>query len=477
MVHGHDCYLTKHQSERIWGKTTKERLERTEQRHEYLQKQGYNIIVKWECEFKKDCLKDKCLSDYLQRFKRPLDKKMYLTEENILDAIENDKVLGAAEVDISVPDNLVNRFSEFSPIFVNANVNEGDIGDHMRDYVKEKGLSTKSKRLLLGVMKAKKVLLATPLLKWYLQQGLRITKIYQLIEFDLNNTPFKDFVEKVTNDRRKGDLDPNKAILAMTSKLIGNCAFGSSLMRKQHHREICFSNDKAKVSNMINDKRFVTLSELDDGYCEIKMLKKKITMDVPISIGFFVLSYSKLKLLSFYYQFIDKYFDRSTYELIQCDTDSLYIAFSDENIENLIKSDMLDDYKKNVNKWLPRKSPKEATLYDNRKPGLFKLEYEGHVVVALNSKMYSIYNKQEKHTKFSSKGVSKKHVTDPTDMYKNVLETQETKTGSNTGFVVKDGSILTYTQNRNSFTYYYIKRKVLPDGIHTTFLDIEPTIS
>lgn len=476
MVHGHDCYLTKDLKSPIWGKTTQERLNRTNERHEYLKKQGFEIIVKWECEFRKECVNDKSLVCYLERFKRPLDKKLYLTEENIIEAVENDQVLGAIEVDISVPKELYDTFQEFCPIFVNADVKFEDIGEHMQDYVKEKNLSTKTKRLLLGVMKAKKVLLATPLLKWYLQHGLRVTKIYQLIEFDLDNRPFKNFVDKVTDDRRKGDLDPNKSILAMTSKLIGNCAYGSSLMRKQHHRDVVFSADKEKVCKLINDKRFVSLNELDDGYCEIMMLKKKITMDVPITIGFFILQYSKLRLLSFMYEFIDRYFDRSTYELIQCDTDSLYIAFSDSNLENLIKRDMIDDYEKNVNKWLPRKSPKEATLYDNRKPGLFKLEYEGHVVVALNSKMYSVYNRDEKHTKFSSKGVSKKHVKEPTEMYKSVLQTKETKVGSNTGFRIKDGSILTYTQNRSSFTYYYIKRRVLPDGIHTTYLDIEPVI-
>lgn len=476
MVHGHECFLTESIKERIWGKTLKQRLERTEERHEYLEKQGFNVIVKWECEFQKECSTDKSLIKYLQRFKRPLDRKLYLTEKKIIEAIENDLVFGAAEVDLSVPPNLIDKFSEFSPIYVNACVGFEDIGEHMQEYVKEKKLTKGPQKLLLGVMKAKKVLLATPLLKWYLQHGLEITKIHQLIEFDLNNTPFKGFVNKVTEDRRKGDVDPDKAILAMTSKLIGNCAFGSSLMRKQQHRDVFFSADKQRLSKMINDKRFMSLDELDNGYCEVMMLKKKIVMNTPLTIGFFVLNYAKLRLLSYYYDFIDKYFDRRDYELIQCDTDSLYIAFSDSNIENLIKPDMIDDYKKNVNNWLPRKSPKEATLYDNRKPGLFKLEYEGHVIVALNSKMYSIHNKDECHTKFSSKGVSKKHVTKPTEMYKTVLQTKETKAGSNTGFRLKDGAILTYTQSRSSFTYYYIKRKVLEDGIHTTFLDIEPVI-
>ena len=105
---------------------------------------------------------------------------------------------------------------------------------------------------------------------------------------------------------------------------------------------------------------------------------------------------------------------------------------------------------------MPRKSPPEAVIYDNRKPGLFKLEYEGHVVVALNSKMYSIYNTEKDQTKFSAKGIVKKHFTHPTEMYKSILQTKETKGGTNMGFRLKNTSILTYIQNRNSFTYYYL---------------------
>ena len=37
---------------------------------------------------------------------------------------------------------------------------------------------------------------------------------------------------------------------------------------------------------------------------------------------------AKLRMLQFYYEFLDFYFDRQDFELIQMDTDSLYFAFS-----------------------------------------------------------------------------------------------------------------------------------------------------
>ena len=51
-------------------------------------------------------------------------------------------------------------------------------------------------------MKGDKVLLATPLLKWYLEHGLEVTKVHQVIEF----TPkpcFKTFGDAVSDARRE----------------------------------------------------------------------------------------------------------------------------------------------------------------------------------------------------------------------------------------------------------------------------------
>ena len=199
-----------------------------------------------------------------------------MSEERIIYAIKNELFFGAAEVDIHVPSNLYEKFGEFSPIFVNGNVGFDDIGEHMQAYVNENDLDKKEKKLLLGVMQAKKVLLTTPLLKWYLDHGLEITKVYQTIEFDYNCKPFDEFVDKVSTARREGDKNPNKSILALTWKLIGNCAYGSNLMRKQHHTDVFYSKEEKKINQMINDKRFISLTELEDDYCEINEKKENI---------------------------------------------------------------------------------------------------------------------------------------------------------------------------------------------------------
>ncbi len=54
-------------------------------------------------------------------------------------------------------------------------------------------------------------------------------------------------------------------------------------------------------------------------------------MDVPIQVGCAVYL-GKLRMLEFYYDFIDKYIDRSDFVYCRMDTDSAYITFSGEKI-------------------------------------------------------------------------------------------------------------------------------------------------
>ena len=58
------------------------------------------------------------------------------------------------------------------------------------------------------------------------------------------------------------------------------------------------------------------------------------------------------------------------------------------------------------------------------------------------------------------------------DLYQRVLNEKVSQAGMNRGFRLKDIEMVTYTQWRDAFTYFYPKRKVLSDGRSTTYLDI-----
>jgi hypothetical protein len=106
------------------------------------------------------------------------------------------------------------------PIFKNTDVSRVDVGKHMQDYAEANDLLTQPRRALVGSFYGKKILLATPVLKWYLEQGLRVTDVYQLIQYT-PETCFKQFGDEVSEARRTGDVDPSQAVVGNTMKLLG----------------------------------------------------------------------------------------------------------------------------------------------------------------------------------------------------------------------------------------------------------------
>ena len=496
--HGHVCELTTSQ----WLSHPSEMLQKqrkTQEKLEFLQKKGYKVEVIYECEFQKMCKHNSDLQHFIDR-KRPSfyqSHKSTVSEKQILDAVRSETLFGMIECDIQVPDRWDDEFSkkmklspkeyfsEMSPIFMNSDIHFDHIGEHMQNHIKRFGLSQKPRRLLVGGMKADHILLATPLLKFYLDHGLKVTNIHECIEFSSQNC-FKSFVTEVATKRREGDLDKDKSIIADLMKLIGNSAFGSMIMNKQKHSTVTYIEDENKACMKVNDPNFKNLTELDpiESYYEVQMFKKKLVMDMPIQIGFFILQYAKLRMLSFYYDCIDICVDRENFECMEMDTDSLYIAIAGKSLLDVIKPEMREHFLHGLQgfctnqdiepdtifHWFPRTCCDQHKLYDKRTPGLMKLEYEGELMIGLCSKTYMIRNGDD--VKFSSKGISKQKVKDPEHIFKTVIETQVPATGVNKGFRARDNHMFSYTQERCGFSYLYMKRKVLDDGIHTVPLEI-----
>jgi len=76
----------------------------------------------------------------------------------------------------------------------------------------------------MSVFVGDKILLTTPLLRWYLDHGLKVTNIHKVIEFS-PRACFVDFGEKITEARRQGDLHPRYKLIGETMKLIGNSRY------------------------------------------------------------------------------------------------------------------------------------------------------------------------------------------------------------------------------------------------------------
>ena len=385
-------------------------------------------------------------------------------KNEIIQNVLNDKLFGFFEVDIEVPEQKRKRFSEFCPLFVISEVPEDQIPQHMKDYKINTGRKMiKNNKKLLGVMKTEKILIYSPLLKWYLNHGLQVTKIQRYISY-ISGRPFKWFPEEVSSARRDADNDKNKKQLGDTAKLKGNSFYGKMIENLEKHISTKFTTDEKLIDNIFRSPFFEDLEEINEGVFEVRQRKRKVTITRPYQCGIAVYQLAKLRMLEFYYDFLDKFCDRRDFELIQMDTDSFYMALSANDFDEIIKPEMKELYKEEKKNWLV------TDEYSKRVPGLFKAEFQGKRMIALTSKCYFADNgKDEGVKKFSCKGVSRRQNKMNWERYKNALFGSLDK-ARNIGFRKRDNHIVTYEQSKLGLSAYYDKRIVHEDGIHTSCL-------
>ena len=113
---------------------------------------------------------------------------------------------------------------------------------------------------------------------------------------------------------------------------------------------------------------------------KIELRKDKLTINRPFQVGIVVYQLAKLRMLQFYYEFLDYYLDWRDFELIQMDTDSMYFALAHDKFEDAIKPDYRVQFEADKKKSLA------WDKWSNREPGLFKLEKQGTRAIALCSK-------------------------------------------------------------------------------------------
>ena len=322
--------------------TVKDIHARDQQRVQDLQVKGYTVEIIWEKDWQALITHRPEIKVYLSQHRTYNHFKKYLNQDQIIQYNQDGCLFGFVECNIHVPEHLKDYFSDMIPIFKNTEVSLRDVGQHMQEYAKEHNIKDIPCHLLIGSYFGKKIGLSTPLLKWYLNHGLVITHVYRVVKY-IPNAAFDSFMTQVAQARLDGDRDKDKALIAETMKLIGNSSYGKLITNREKHHHIAYVNE-SDISTEIMDEHFYSLTELSNDYYEVEKTKKKISLDLPVHLGAFILNYAKLRMLEFYYDFLDYYLHREDFEVLEIGTDSNYLGISAENLEDLIKPKLLEEF-------------------------------------------------------------------------------------------------------------------------------------
>ena len=262
------------------------------------------------------------------------------TEEclrNFINAVRTERWFGFAEVDIEVPRELWPKFEEMLLLFYNKPVPSEAVPQHMKDYLaKSKRKPMYEQQKLVGALSAEKILLYAPLLKWYLEQGLKITAVHRTINYN-RGKPFTWFVNKVTENRRKGDQNPELSLLTEVFKRLGNSAYGKMIEGLERQTTVKYTKNENILMKDLRSVWFQDLAEIGDVY-EIEMRKRQVVINRPFQVGIAVYQMAKLRILQFYYDCLDRYLDRRDFELMQMDTDRLKSPLNTQEAIQIVKS-------------------------------------------------------------------------------------------------------------------------------------------
>ena len=292
----------------------RDNLEKTKFLDDYAKKyKNFFIIRESSCQWLK-----KSKEIILKSEISPILKERKIHSDVFLDLIRNNKLYGFAVVDL-IATSKASKFLDlnFPPILLKEDIQISDLPDWMKQNVDEK---TFPRNTIVQSMNAKKLLLHSSLLKFYLENGFFMTKCYSFFEYQGQNC-FKKIFNKIyrarvqaTKERnipgRKEDAERKATVI----KLVSNSMYGRFLLSPKKFTKTRLMTKKSfeKHKKSITYKKS---SKMSENIFEITRAHTNYVEKYPLHCGLTVLHLSKLILLKFIL-FLYDHLIESSYELI-----------------------------------------------------------------------------------------------------------------------------------------------------------------
>ena len=333
-------------------------------------------------------------------------------------------------------------------------------------------------------MECEDIVIGTPLFKWYMDQpGIICDKITHVIKYN-KYQPYKSFVELGCEMRRDNS---NKAA-ATVWKLMLNAAFGKMAQNNAAYTNTLITNDGEKAQKSFNEATFCSADQMTmDGETiyQINSSKHRIKHDMPVQGACMIYSISKLYMLRFVYDFLDRFISRRNFQVMYTDTDSMWVAYTMDNpfglpdklaptiaeanyprLPSLCKKGMEEEFEKAKYEFLVMSD------HDIRTPGLMKVEYSASELVCLAAKSYfAIPSRNQRGNKGGAKGIQKSNNLTILH-YRNAMNGVTDHTVINRGFRKATGKksdemgLQMYEQSKKGVCAGDTKRITLPNGIN-----------
>ena len=190
-----------------------------------------------------------------------------------------------------------------------------------------------TEKLVLNLRSKTKYVVHYRNFKFYLSQGLKVTKVHRILKF-FQEPWLKKYINFNTEQRKLAKNDFEKDFY----KLMNNAVFGKTMENLRKRVDIKLVNNKCRAEKLIARPTYHANRRFNDDLVGIHLLKTKLKLNRPVYVGLSILDISKILMYEFHYKYIRQRYG-SKAQLLFTDTDSLCYSIQTDDIY----SDMLED--------------------------------------------------------------------------------------------------------------------------------------
>jgi hypothetical protein len=296
-------------------------------------------------------------------------------------------------------------------------------------------------------------------LKFYIEQGLILTKVHRVLAFD-QEPWMKSYIDKNTESRKLASDDFEKDLY----KLLNNAVFGKTMENMRSRVDVKLVANPHKLKKLVARPTYQFHEIINEELVMVNMGRKTLFLNKPIYAGFSILEISKTLMFDFHYNTILKRYGNRA-RLLFTDTDSLCYHIQTEDLYK----DMLGDLDAFDTSNYPKDHPLYSTI-NGKVLGKFKDETASippREFVGLKSKMYSLLVSPDENPKMTAKGVKRTWVDAKLrhDNFRHVLESRTETYADFYKFTSKRQTIHTELIHKKCLDAFDDKRYLLDDGI------------
>ena len=320
----------------------------------------------------------------------------WMTEKQIqkvnLAACTEDRKKGMIlEVDLEYPKELHELHNDYPLAAKKMKVTKEMLSPYCKNIQEQFGISIGQVAKLIPTLSSKKnYVLHYRNLQLYLSLGLKLKKVYRVLEFDQS-----PWLAQYINFNTQKRMNAKNAFEKDFFKLLNNSVFGKIMENIRKCVDVRLVTDQKKFSKLVSKPTFVNSKIFNEDLVAVHKIKETLTLDRPAYVGMCILDFSKTLMYDFHYNYIKSRYNNKA-KLLFTDSDSLCYEIKTKDKQLFDNSDY----------------PKDSLYFsvENKKViGKFKDEAAAMPIrefVGLRSKMYSYVKDNGKNEK-TDKGVRK----------------------------------------------------------------------